>query len=298
MEICARHLPGEHPAPRFFQVQAEIRGRVDRPDLQSAYDRIGESYDEFWLSQAAGPVEELTSRLSLKGQERVFEAGCGTGFATVLIARRLKDPSQVTAVDLSKGMLEQARRRAAAAGLQGIRFIAGDALENLAEGPGPFDLVFSSWVLGYIPLDPFFKAANRALAKGGRLAFVVHRQDSPRQVLEIFQELVLENPSVLQRQVAFDFPQDRDDAARRLTAAGLVVEHAWEGSVVFRYDSPAQVLEHLLKSGAGTAYYDAVDPDRRQGLQQEFVRRLALRNPQGPGYQVVHDYLACIAKKD
>ena len=57
MEICQRHLPGEHPVPRFFQVQAEIRGRMDGPDLQSAYDRIGESYDEFWLSQATGPPQ-------------------------------------------------------------------------------------------------------------------------------------------------------------------------------------------------------------------------------------------------
>ena len=298
MEVCERYLPREHPVPRFFQVQAEIRGRMDGPDVQSVYDRIGGFYDEFWLSQAAGPIRELVERLSFKGEERVFEAGCGTGFATVLIARRLRDGSQVTAVDLSTGMLEQARRRAASAGLEGIRFVAGDALENLTASRGPFDLVFSTWVLGYIPLEPFFKAAHQALSKGGRLAFVVHRQDSPREILELFKELAIENPQVLQRQVAFDFPQDGDDAARRLTAAGLTVERAWEGSVVFRYDSPAQVFEHLLKSGAGTAYYDAIDPDRRQGLQQEFVRRLALRNRQGPGYQVVHDYLACVARKD
>ena len=242
-------------------------------------------------------MQELVERLALKGSERVYEAGCGTGYATALIAGRLADPSQMNAVDLSEGMLGQARLRADSAGLRGIRFVLGDALEHLAADPSLYDLIFSSWVLGYIPLGPFFTASHRALAKGGRLAFVVHRQGSPRQVLDIFQELAVENPSVLQGQVAFDFPQDGDDAARRLIIAGLQVDRIWEGQVVFRYDSPGRVLEHLLKSGAGTAYYDAVDPGMREALGREFLRRLALRNPQGPPYPVVHDYVACIARK-
>jgi len=297
-ELCARHLPKDHPVPRFFQVQAQMRAHVGGPDLQSVYDRVGEVYDRFWVREAGRPVQELVERLALKGPERVFEAGCGTGFATALIAQRLAHPSQVTAVDLSGAMLERARLRADSAGLNGIRFTQGDALEHLASVQGPFDLVFSSWVLGYIPLRPFFTAASAALAQGGRLAFVVHRQGSPRQVLEIFQALALEYPSALQGQVVFDFPLDREDAACRLRAAGLRVDRIWEGQVVFACDSPDQVLEHLLKSGAGTAYYDAVDPGMREVLGREFVRRLALQNPKGPPYLVAHDYVACIAAKD
>jgi SAM-dependent methyltransferase len=297
MEICNRHLPKEHPVPRFFQVQAEILRSAAGPDLRSVYDRVGEVYDEFWGKEAGKPVQELVEGLALKGSERVYEAGCGTGYATALIAGRLADPSQMTAVDLSEGMLGQARLRVDTAGLGGIQFVLGDALEHLAAGPSSYDLIFSSWVLGYIPLGPFFTAAHKALAKGGCLAFVVHRQGSPRQVLDIFQELAVENPSVLQGQVAFDFPLDGVDAAHRLTAAGLLVEQIQEGQVVFHYDNPGQVLEHLLKSGAGTAYYDAIVSDRQEALGQEFVRRLALRNPLGPPYPVVHDYVACIARK-
>jgi SAM-dependent methyltransferase len=214
-----------------------------------------------------------------------------------LIGRRLKEGSQITAVDLSEGMLRQARARAARSSLHGVRFLAGDALEHLAASRGLFELIFSSWVLGYIPLEPFFRAAHQALVAGGRLAFVVHKQGSPRQVMEIFQELASQNPLAMQRQVFFDFPADARDAAGRLTAAGLRVEQAWEGEVVFRFDAAEQVVEHLLKSGAGTAYYDAVDPESRRVLQQEFVRRLALRSPKGSGYSVTHDYLACMATK-
>ena len=47
-------------------------------------------YDEFWLKEAGKPVDTLIAKLSLAGDERVFEAGCGTGYATVLLAARLQ----------------------------------------------------------------------------------------------------------------------------------------------------------------------------------------------------------------
>ena len=57
------------------------------------------------------------------------------------------------------------------------------------------------------------------------------------------------------------------------------------------------VLEHLLKSGAGTAFHDAVDPARRDGLQAEFLRRLADRHPSAADYEVSHEFIACVATK-
>ena len=55
------------------------------------------------------------------------------------------------------------------------------------------------------------------------------------------------------------------------------------------------VLEHLLKSGAGTAFYEAVVPARRKSLTERFVRMLTARHRRSGGYDVKHDYLACIA---
>jgi len=81
--------------------------------------------------------------------------------------------------------------------------------------------------------------------------------------LEIFAELVARDPSVLQKRVAFDFPRDKGHVETQLTAAGLEAESIREGAIVFRYRSAQEVLDHLLKSGAGTAFHDAVDANRR-----------------------------------
>ena len=202
-------------------------------------------FDEFWIIEAGKPVEDIINELPFTGKESVFEAGCGTGFATVLIADRLNNPAQVTAVDLSGGMLSEARNRALSAGLDAIRFIEGDALEKLRAG-GQYDIIFTSWVLGYIPLKPFFTAASSALAVDGRLAFIVHKENSPREPLQIFAELVASDPSILQKRVEFDFPRDVKHVESEVTSTGLEIEHLREGNITFHYDSPEEVLEHFM----------------------------------------------------
>ncbi|MFA6472864.1 MAG: radical SAM protein [Candidatus Latescibacterota bacterium] len=294
--VCDEHLPRTHKIPRFFRIQSEARGETGREDLRDAYNRIHGFYDEFWLKEAAGPTKDLIEKLSLAGNEKIFEAGCGTGYATALLAEKMRDPSGIVAVDISENMLTEAKKRVESRGIGGIRFEAGDAFE-LIDRTGPFSLIFTSWVLGYIPVKPFYDLAFRKLNPGGCIAFVVHRENSPREPLQIFGELVAEDPSVLLKRVDFDFPPDPDHVRRELEAAGFDVEYLYEGAITFRYAAPEEVLEHLLKSGAGTAYYDAVDPKRRKALEEQFLKNIAQKKKPGKEYEVIHDYISCIARK-
>src|SRR5712675_2074900 len=64
-----------------------------------------------------------------------LDAGCGTGFLSLELARR---GHRVTGVDFAPAMLAAARRKAAAQGLS-VHFEEGDA-EQLPFPPGSFDL--------------------------------------------------------------------------------------------------------------------------------------------------------------
>ena len=296
IQICNSYLPKEHSIPRFFQVRSEAKGEVGQKELQSAYNQIHEYYDEFWIKEAGKPIMELIDRLIFSGAESVIEVGCGTGVATVLIADMLNDSAEFTAVDISEGMLLEAHKRARSKNIENIRFVSGEGLELLGT-LGLFDLIFSSWTLGYIPLKPFFMKAYNALRDGGRLAFIVHKEDSPYKQLKIFRKLISKNPSILKKRVAFDFPRDMDYVRDELEAVELEVEHLVEGEVVFRYDGPEEVLEHLLKSGAGTVYYDALEASKKKSFEGEFIKNLVDRHKDNTRYEVVHDYISCIAKK-
>lgn len=293
--LCDAHLPRVHPAPAFFRVREEAqRAEVGAAEVRAAYDFIHADYDAFWLVEAGRSIDALIGRLPWTGRDRVFEAGCGTGYATVRLAERA---ATVLAVDLSAPMLGRAEDRIRQHRRQNVRFAVGDALARL-EADGPFDLVFTSWVLGYIPLAPFFAAAQRALTRGGRLAFLVHRELSPREPLEIFAEIVAEDPTVMQKRIAFDFPRDAAHVRSLVESAGLEVEMLAEDHVGFTYDTAAEIFQHLLKSGAGTAYYDAVDPARRGALTVRFLEKLTQRRLSGAmRFTVDHEYVVCTAYK-
>jgi MoaA/NifB/PqqE/SkfB family radical SAM enzyme/SAM-dependent methyltransferase len=293
--VCNKHLPRRHATPRFFRLRDAARAEAGRAELREAYDRIHDDYDDFWVVEAGHPVREMVKRLALRGSARVFEAGCGSGFASVLLAERLDKGGGLVAADISAGMLRQARKRARERGFGNITFVHGDALAALRRMSG-LDLVFTSWVLGYIPLAPFFSAASGALGRSGRLAFIVHKSDSPREPLEIFSELVARDPDALRKRVAFDFPKDLRDVRGRLRGAGLEPVNLWEGSVTFTYRTPREVLDHLLKSGAGTVFYDAIDPRRRGSFERRFVEALRTRHRGAKAFRVRHDYIACIAR--
>ncbi|MFH0952918.1 MAG: radical SAM protein [Verrucomicrobiota bacterium] len=294
--LCEKYLPMEHEVPKFFRILAETRGTTGAADLAAAYDQVHESYDDFWTVEAGVPVREMVERLRWTGAERVFEAGCGSGFATVLLSEKLTGGGRLTAADISEGMLEAARRRLQALAPGRVELVCGDAL-HLLQSVRDLDVIFSSWVLGYIPVSPFLAAAGTALKTGGRLAFVVHRQNSPRREFGLFARLAARDPSVMSRQVAFDFPRDAAQVREQLAAAGLEPVDVREGSCVFHYGTAEQVLEHLLKSGAGTVFYEAVIPARRNELTQEFLRLLRDQRDSAEGFAVRHDYVACVARK-
>ncbi|MCX7049237.1 MAG: radical SAM protein [Candidatus Sumerlaeota bacterium] len=307
--LCAECLPREHPIPRFFQIRDGAQNdNVGAVELRAAYDAIHDSYDNYWLQEAAAPIKDLVERL-MQGPAGgvfaggVFEAGCGTGYATVQLLRGIRaaasESGMLTAADISENMMSLARRRLEATGLgsAGLNLVFEDALDFLRKAAtAPFDLIFSSWVLGYIPLESFFRAARQALTADGRLAFIVHKENSPRVPLEIFAELVADDPSILLKRVAFDFPRDAAHARALLQAAGLEAEHLEEGAIAFRYDTPEGIRDHLMKSGAGTAFYDALDPARRPAIEQRFLREIERRARDGSHFTVTHEYISCIAR--
>lgn len=292
--LCGVYLPREHALPKFFHVRQEAVEIIGTPELEAAYNEIHADYDAHWLTEAGKPIRALLGRLALDEVATAFEAGCGTGYTTALLARALAPEARLTAADVSAGMLALARTRLGEE--PRVTWRHGDALEALGETRG-LDLVISTWVLGYIPLEPFFAAAYGALRPGGVLAFIVHRDGSPREPLELFQRLAVENPAAIQRQVAFDFPRDRVHLVDALSGAGFAVGELTDGAIVFDCATARDALDHLLRSGAGTAYFNAVAPADRDGLTNRFVERLAALHAPGTGVPVAHEYFACIARK-
>ncbi len=114
--------------------------------------------------QYAGTVAEVLQEAALPGSAVALEVGPGDGRFLLELAPRF---DEVVALDIETAMLEQARERAAAAGLDNIRFLHGDTAHPKVDGLGA-DCVVINMVLHHTP-DPGRVLADVAgsLAPGG-----------------------------------------------------------------------------------------------------------------------------------
>ena len=96
-----------------------------KESIKDNFDTVAEGYDGSALRFFPASATHMAARLELRGDEQVLDVACGTGHASLAIARLLP-AGRVTAVDFSPGMLAQARRKAVAAGIANIDFVERD----------------------------------------------------------------------------------------------------------------------------------------------------------------------------
>jgi SAM-dependent methyltransferase len=130
-------------------------------ELQERFDALVKPFGELALEAA-----------ELRPAETVLDVGCGCGGSTLELARRTGSSGRVVGVDISPVMLDRARARVAAAGLDNVELLLADA--EVAPLPATaYDVVFSRFGLMFFG-DPAraFSNLRRSLRAGGRLAAV------------------------------------------------------------------------------------------------------------------------------
>lgn len=101
--------------------------------------------------------------------KRLLELGCGSGDLTLVFAAA---GAEVTALDLSPGMVDVARQRVERfAPDADVRFLAGPA-EAVDAADASFDLIVGKWILHHTDLAVLTLELSRLLAPGGRAVFI------------------------------------------------------------------------------------------------------------------------------
>lgn len=214
----------------------------------------------------------VLDRLELRGDERVVDAGCGTGRLTRELAQRLPE-GQLVALDASDRMLAEARRHLGDAG-ESIYFVRA-SLPAL-----PFskwaDVIFSTatfhWVLDHKAL---FANVSRALRRGG----VLHAQCGGGQNLaqaRMPAEAVMRLPAFAKWfadwQPVWEFADHRV-TADRLARAGLTnIDTSLEAAPVTFPDEPS--YRAFVTTVVFRLHLARLPEDLRSAFLDEVIARL------------------------
>jgi ubiquinone/menaquinone biosynthesis C-methylase UbiE len=146
-----------------------------KAEARDAYDKMSRWYDRLAGSSERAFVQLGLEKLATAQGDVVLEVGFGTGHALVALAQSVGDSGRVCGIDISEGMLDEARKKLKAAGLvDRVELRRGDAAQMPFED-SRFDSVFMSFTLELFdtPEIPVVLAqCLRVLHRGGRLTVV------------------------------------------------------------------------------------------------------------------------------
>ncbi|AKT42243.1 methyltransferase domain-containing protein [Chondromyces crocatus] len=209
------------------------------------------------------------SRLRLRGDEVVIDAGCGSGRLTAELLERLPR-GRVIAVDRSQNMLDEARHTLARFGDR-VSFLAADLQTFVAEEP--VDVFFSTTALHWVlDQDHLYRNVFASVRPGGRLHAQIGGDGTLRR-LQRDTRTLMHRPEYAPCFEGFTDPWDfaaADISAARIRRAGFVdVETATESvPIVYPSAPPMRLfiervilrhhLERLPDDSARTAFLDTL----------------------------------------
>jgi trans-aconitate 2-methyltransferase len=207
----------------------------------------------------------VLDRLPLRGDERVLDAGCGSGRVTELLAERLPRGS-VVALDGSPAMIEGARSRLARFGPR-IDFLLADLGQPipLAE---PVDAILSTATFHWVPdHDALFRNLAAVLRPAGRL---VAQCGGAGNIASVQRVLATIGDGWL-GPVHFETPEATSD---RLAAAGFSDIRCWLTEEPTRFE-PGEPFETYLRTVVLGAHLERLAPANRDAFVHEVASRLA-----------------------
>jgi ubiquinone/menaquinone biosynthesis C-methylase UbiE len=146
-----------------------LEARKPPEQVPRIYSRVAPVYEAWARATESRARRRVLELARVEPGEDVLEVASGTGVQLARLARANRG-GRTVGVEISDGMLAQAERRVAGAGLA-VELRKASALE-LPLGADSFDLVVNSYMLDLLPRDDIPRALaefKRVLRPGGRL---------------------------------------------------------------------------------------------------------------------------------
>ena len=147
--------------------KSDLWGRMNKAPDPGAVIRTLDGFGE--IEGLAAARRALLADLGLGHGHRVLEAGCGPGTALAVLLDRIGPGGRVVGIDPTTAFIEEAGRRAAAAGAANAEYREGD-IREIPYPDAAFDAAFCDKVLIHVgPTEQAIREMVRVTKPGGRV---------------------------------------------------------------------------------------------------------------------------------
>jgi len=263
--------------------QAEARNGPESAHFVDNADRYDRQLEPF----TRGLFEHAGSHAG----QVVLDVGCGSGATTIAAAASAE---RVVGIDLSRPLVELARRRAQAASVANAEFVIAYAQTHDFDA-GTFDLLISQFGMMFFD-DPVraFTNIRRALSAGGRAAFVSWQDLHANEWLTLIADAVSRHAELPEfggqaRGPGMFALSEPDDITALLGAAGfdrVTCDSYTPTIVVGGGGSLDDSIDVLLDNPMPRGLLGFVDPSARDDVLRTVHAELVGRYQQGVGIRL------------
>jgi len=246
--------------------------------IEAVFDSASASYDGPSLTYFEKSAGLLVEDMKLEGGERLLDIATGTGHAAIIAAHRLTH-GRVTGIDISEGMLDRARKKAAAQGIANVEFLRLD-MEDTGFEDGRFDVACCAFGLFFLPdIGRGLGHISKMIKPGGGLFITSFgpgmMEPQKGMLLNRLRESGIDIPANLER-------MDSPDKVRKLLEdAGFVSVEIRTRQLGYYMKDTREWLEIV----SGTAFRGLLDqlsgPDSARVLAEHTLEVEALRGGDG-----------------
>ena len=262
------------------------------------YNIAAATYDDYYSRYLGKSSLELMMHLPLKPGMKIIDLACGTGFFSQRIAPQLGPQGKLIAVDLSSRMLEKNREHAKQAVLSNIEFLEADALLFLQQQDNAsVDGAVCDWGICYMDHAALRKELERVVRPGGFLGTIENRACTLADVSGLFQNVLIQHPTAIVKNVAIDLPKDYRYLLKAFTGKAFKSVYALDSSVVIPCANGQEIADYILKSGGAAGFIDALDKKKIDMVMEAFVREADRRLAAGKPISVRYEWSMLVAER-
>lgn len=158
-------------------------------------EKLARIYDDEVLPVWAKRFGRMLLRdLEVPAKGQVLDVGCGTGYPSVEILRRMPDGARLIAIDDSSAMLDVARKKISEAGYKGVFFRTESAEPKLSFAADVYDLVVCN--LGLHEMENPARAVAdfaRVTTPGGEVRCTLPLAGTFQEFYDIYREVLIKH---------------------------------------------------------------------------------------------------------
>jgi SAM-dependent methyltransferase len=255
---------------------------MEREQLRTMFEEVPELYQRARPSYPAELFDDLADLAGLSEGSRVLEIGCGTGQATLSLARR---GYSVLCVELGAGLAAAARRNLEP--FPNVEVVHAN-FESWEPERADFDAIVAFTAFHWVDPELRYEKAARLLREGGSLVVAgslhVQRPGGDSFWTDVQEDYDAVVPSPENRPPPF--PDEIDDLREEIERSG---RFEYVAARRYVWDQPYSVDEYisLLNTYSG---HRALDDERRTQLYDRIRRRIEAR----PDRRVVKTYITML----